>query len=486
MLDRRTLLRLGLAAGARVGLGGAVAGCELPPGPDAGAWAATFEPTHDGVLVAVGSPLYPEIDVVVEDAITGAVVASERALATDDTGGTAVVAIEGLAPLRPYRYRLELVGGGVVDGYQFRTAPAPESRASFAFLFGADIDVAFDGPIFDTLAEADADFFLSLGDAPYADDPPGAWTLEEYRARHALHRGDPAMQALYRARSWLAIYDDHEVRNNWDARFRRDEAARIDAGLRAWDEWFPLRRSDRRYRRVRWGALAELFVLDCRLYRDDNRAPDGPGKTMLGAAQKAWLIDGLLASAAPFKIVATSVPLDFADPEDSWQVFAHERDDILDAIAAARVGGVVFLTADQHWFAAHHLGSGFKEIQVGPIAREVREPPPRRREEVARELLPNYGEVRVLEGDPPRLEIRGRDELGVELHAEVVRPGVGAVRVEGDRAGRPFQLRGAHSFWGTTPAHFPYAPEGRYRLRWLDTESDEPAADLAPGGELVF
>src|SRR5690606_27058474 len=154
-------------------------------------------------------------------------------------------------------------------------------------------------------------------DVPYADDAPGAQTLAEYRARHAELRGSHWMQAQHTARAWFAIWDDHEVRNNWDGHFRSVEAARVEAGVRAWDEWFPLRDPSRRYRWFRWGALGEIFVLDCRLYRSANADPDGPDKTLLGAEQKRWLLDGLAASAAPFKIVATSVPLDFGWPEDS-------------------------------------------------------------------------------------------------------------------------------------------------------------------------
>lgn len=486
MLSRRQWIGWSLAASA--GLAGGL-GCGDPPSAS-NAVAATFEPSPTGALIAVHSPFGQQLEVVVADDDSGEVVAAVGVEPVAASGYTAVAAVEGLAPGRRYRYWLELPGGERVGDYLFSTAPDPGDAAGFTFLFGADIDPRFSSPIFDTLAAAEGDFFLCLGDAPYADNAPGARTLEEYRARHADFRGHPAVQALHRARAWVAIYDDHELRNDWDAHFRAVEAARIDAGLRAWDEWFPLRERGRRYRSLRWGSLAEIFVLDCRLHRSANADPDGPDKTMLGAEQRAWLLESLAASAAPFKLVATSVPLDYGQPADSWQAFARERDELLAEIAARRIATVVFLTADQHWMAAHHLPGGFKELQVGPIARDLLTAPPRRPEEVAREHVFNFGEVRVTGGDAPALTLRARDELGRELYAETVRPGVGRLSVAGAE-GRRFRLRGAHTFFGAAPAAFDYAPAGPYRLDWLDADGEpsEPDADrgeLPAGGELAL
>jgi alkaline phosphatase D len=53
----------------------------------------------------------------------------------------------------------------------------------------------------------------------------------------------------------------------------------------------------------------ELFILDTRQYRSRNSEPDGPGKSMLGETQRRWLLDGLAASDAVWKVVVTSVTL---------------------------------------------------------------------------------------------------------------------------------------------------------------------------------
>jgi phosphodiesterase/alkaline phosphatase D-like protein len=139
--------------------------------------------------------------------------------------------------------------------------------------------------------------------------------------------------------------------------------------MQVWDEFFPLRApaGEIRYRRWRWGAHLECFLLDCRRFRSANAAPDDARKTMLGAEQRRWLIDGVTGSTATFKLVLTSVPLDFGLGNDHWASFKTERD----AMFAALVGtpGVLFVSADQHWFASHRHAHGIREMQVGPLGR---------------------------------------------------------------------------------------------------------------------
>ena len=38
--------------------------------------------------------------------------------------------------------------------------------------------------------------------------------LDDYRARHALYRSDPGLQALSASAPLIAIWDDHEFMNN--------------------------------------------------------------------------------------------------------------------------------------------------------------------------------------------------------------------------------------------------------------------------------
>jgi alkaline phosphatase D len=185
-----------------------------------------------------------------------------------------------------------------------------------------------------------------------------------------MTRAHPPFRKLLEAIGVRGIYDDHEFRNDWDSMYAVTEAQRYFAAMQAWDEFFPLRgKPDSKYRRWRHGAHLECILLDTRRYRSPNAMPDGPAKTMLGAAQKAWLFDALKTSTATFKLVLTSVPLDYGDGNDHWRSFQTERNELYDAVLG--IPGVLFMSADQHWFADNRHANNIREFQVGPLARGI-------------------------------------------------------------------------------------------------------------------
>ncbi|MBZ0238156.1 MAG: alkaline phosphatase D family protein, partial [Deltaproteobacteria bacterium] len=265
--------------------------------------------------------------------------------------------------------------GRVLSPHVIVTAPRADDPRPVRLAWSADIDPdpAYDSPIFETLADQAAEVFVSLGDWPYADNPPLPETLAEYRERHVWARSAAKLQRWLHGTSVRAILDDHEVRNDWDAGTYAADTARHVAALQAWDEHFPRRGAPVRYQRWRWGAHVEAFLLDTRSHRSASADVDDAAKTMLGAAQRAWLQGGLAASTATFKLVFTTVPLDFGHGVDHWAGYRTERDAILDAIADAAVPGVLFLSADQHWFAAqahrHGARAPLPDHRPGVLAR---------------------------------------------------------------------------------------------------------------------
>jgi hypothetical protein len=86
---------------------------------------------------------------------------------------------------------------------------------------------------------------------------------------------------------------------------------------------------------------------------------------MLGAAQLAWLLDGVAASTARWCVVLSSVPLDFVQSVDTWESFARERDLVRDALDPTRV---IVVSGDQHYVAKHVHASGLREYVCGPLA----------------------------------------------------------------------------------------------------------------------
>jgi len=336
--------------------------------------------------------------------------------------GTGWVDVTGLAPATAYVARIATVDGYQLGDFAFTTAPVDDEARAVRIAVSADVDESDDyaSPIFTTAARDAPDLFVSLGDWPYADNGPSAITRADYHAKQVLTRLAPRVQPWLRASSFRAIYDDHEFANDWDGAARAADPARHQAALTAWDAWFPRRAPGPRYQRWRWGALVECFLLDCRAYRSANDAPDLNGKTLLGATQLAWLLDGLATSTATFVVVFTTVPLDYGHVGDHWSSFTHERAILFDAVRAL-ARPVLFVSGDQHWFAAHVHAGGIREFQTGPLARGLivppADPPPG---VLTRVSQYNYG---VLEIDAtPRLVFRAVGADGTTLYREEFSP----------------------------------------------------------------
>src|SRR5437773_3622485 len=204
---------------------------------------------------------------------------------------TGKLVLSGLTPAT--RYAWQARGGGETVAGEFVTAPAADGRARVRFLWSGDLGGGgfcrpMDGGyrIFRTMALTRPDFFLFVGDTIYADikcDRPGvvpgadfvATRLDQYRARHRYQREDPALQELLRATSVDAIWDDHEVRND----FSGPTEPLMPTGRRAFLEYWPIVPPDdeptRLYRQFRWGRLLAVLILDTRQHR--SRHDPAPG-----------------------------------------------------------------------------------------------------------------------------------------------------------------------------------------------------------------
>jgi alkaline phosphatase D len=403
-----------------MGTAGLIVGCgdnEPPPDPGSTHAGVILEPESDSFLVALWSSAAraAAIDVQSQD---GIVTSATADLGRVPGSGTAAVDITGLEPGRSYQVEL-LFDSGVRLVHHVRTAPRPDDERPVRIAVSADIDPfpEFESEIFTHLAAASPELFVSLGDFPYADNGPPAMTVEEFRARHVETRTAPRIRTWLQTMGLRAIYDDHEFRNDWDAMYRTVEASRYAAAMQVWDEFFPVRapQGEIRYRSWRWGKNLECFLLDCRRFRSANAILDGDAKTMLGDLQRAWLIEGLARSTATFKLVFTSVPLDYGEGNDHWAGFATEREKILDAIAG--VPGVLFVSADQHFFAAHRHSHGVRELQVGPLARGLGTPVAIAPGVLFRSVRYNFGLVDV---DRESLTFSGVDAEGTVFYKETL------------------------------------------------------------------
>ena len=326
------------------------------------------------------------------------------ASATAETDFTVKVRFGGLTPARRHVYRV--VSGTDVAAGAFVTAPPADVGRPVRLVWSGDLgggghcrSPGAGYEIFRPMRARRPDFFVFVGDTIYADhrcqvpeNLPGAdfqaRDLAGFRAKHRYNRSDPALAAFLQGTSVYAIWDDHEVRND----FAGPTEPLMPVGRRAFLEYWPIEPPPddptRLYRRARWGRLVELFVLDTRQYRSDNRAADGPGKTMLGARQRDWLLDGLGRSDAVWKLVVSSVSLSVPTGRagrDGWASgsprfdsgqpptgFEHELGTIVRALAGRGVQNVVWLVADVHRAEiirhAPLPGLVFHELIAGPLS----------------------------------------------------------------------------------------------------------------------
>ena len=388
-MRRRDLLKL-------AGLG-VLVGCgdNLPydaPGPTEAV--ALLEPVEDAVLVAIWAPSARRAVLEVRQ---GGVLVAQQTVAIDREAGRAAVDVTGLSPATTYEVTVTTDYGARLEPHRVRTAPEAGDPRPVRLAVGADLDPspAFDSDLLLQLAAVAPDQYVSIGDFPYTDNGPVAQTVAQYRVRHAELRTTPKVRAWLETVGVRAIYDDHEFRNNWDAMFVAKEPARYAAAIQVWDEFFPLRDPppEIRYRAWRYGANVECFLLDTRRFRSADAAPDGPDKTMLGATQYAWLVDAVTRSAATFKLIFTTVPLDFGTGNDFWASFAYERDRMFAALVG--VSGLLFVSGDQHFFAAHRHAYGIREFQIGPLARGLGTPGPTAPGVLFRSVQYNFGLIDV-------------------------------------------------------------------------------------------
>ena len=346
--------------------------------------------------------------------------------AEDDFTGK--IEVDGLKSDTEYRYQVWFDGdeherksqeAGVVGS--FRTAPAPRKEKPVTFAWGGDLagqnvcrDMTEGFPIFNALNQMRLDFFIGLGDMIYADGTceatgrygnsqvPGnfqqAANMADYWAHWKYNREDNGYRTLLSKMPYYAIWDDHEVVNDFgplhDTRTAPPYTAGVHLmplGLKAFLDYNPIvvaqNTPKRLYRKVRWGKHLEMFILDTRQYRDANLTPDSTQypKTMLGREQLVWLKESLHKSDATWKIIVSSVPMSIptgsaAGGRDGWANydqttgFENELSDILHSLKDQGERNVVFITTDVHFAEVFRYTpfideASFKvhEVVTGPL-----------------------------------------------------------------------------------------------------------------------
>ncbi len=224
----------------------------------------------------------------------------------------------------------------------FRPLPRAGSRAKATIAVGAC--AAQFGPIFDRIADRAPDAFVWQGDLNYPDTlGPLAQTVPAYAGIWRDFLANPRTAPLMEQTLFAVQRDDHDY-GVQDA----NSTNLVPWGLAPWGSLM----EHRPWYRFSAG-LADVWVLDQRLNKSDPEMPDTADKTLLGAAQRDWLMRGLAASRAPFKVVCspcTLAPLSANARDGSWAAgFEAERDLLLAHVREKVSGRTVWVTGDTHW-----------------------------------------------------------------------------------------------------------------------------------------
>ncbi|MDO0915660.1 alkaline phosphatase D family protein [Streptomyces sp. DT2A-34] len=380
---------------------------------------ASGDPLPDGVLLwtrvtptaeaVPGSGLGPDTEVswiVARDKALTNIVAKGSTTATAASDHTVKADIRGLEPATDYWFRFS---AGGTDSPAARTRTAPTANASVEGLrFGVVSCANWEGGYFSSYrhlaARGDLDAWLHLGDYIY-EYGTGEYgtrgtvvrqtaptheilTLADYRIRHGKYKTDPDLQALHTKAPVIAIWDDHEIANDaWSGGAENHTegaegtwAARQAAAKQAYFEWMPVRPAiaGTTYRRLRFGKLADLSLLDLRSFRSQqvkvgNGEVDDPDRTLTGRAQLDWLKAGLKSSDTTWRLVGNSVMIspfaigsltaDLLKPlaklmglpqeglalnPDQWDGYTDDRRELLAHLRSNAIRNTVFLTGDIH------------------------------------------------------------------------------------------------------------------------------------------
>jgi len=330
-------------------------------------------------------------------------------MATPGSGLTARVDLTGLPAGQSIFYRVSFQDGKTrsepVAG-KFRTAPT--AARDVRFLWSGDtcgqgigINPEFGGiKIYEAMRRLQPDFFIHSGDTIYADAPIASeivsngqtvWrnitteakskvaeTLDEFRGNYLYNLMDENIRRFHADVPQIWQWDDHEVINNWSPgldlnnfpSYKVKDIRMLAARARqAFVEHSPLR-TESIYRRIPYGPLVDVFVLDMRGYRaansENRQTVESNATAFMGNAQIDWLRKALRDSKAVWKVIASDMPLglEISAGAGLWEAVANgpgpalgrelEIARLLRGIKQDKIRNVVWFTADVHYTAAHY------------------------------------------------------------------------------------------------------------------------------------
>lgn len=376
---------------------------------------ASGDPLADGVVLWTrlapepldggGMPMV-RIDVeweIAADSRFSKVVQRGSEIARPELGHSVHVEVSGLEPAREYWYRFRS-GDEVSPVGRTRTAPAGEriDQLRFAVCGCSHYESGYFAA-YRRIADEHFDFVFHTGDYIYEGRADGGrnpnvvrqhhgdelFSVVDYRNRYAQYKADPDLRAAHASAPFIVAFDDHEVDNDFAGNNDEQDTPpeffvlRRAAAFQAYYEAMPLRRAAvptgshlLLYRRLRFGNLIDLSVLDTRQYRSKQACGGGSRtacaealaaeRTILGVEQERWLFDNLASARSTWTVLGQQVPTfarDFrnVDPAarfsmDKWDGYVASRNRLYARLKETRAPNPIVLSGDVH----QHFGSDLK------------------------------------------------------------------------------------------------------------------------------
>ena len=257
--------------------------------------------------------------------------------------------VSGLMAGAKYRYRI-LRGEEITaahEGQVFTTAPDPAKpvKVRLAISSCAKED-AGSRAVWKRMAAENVEGVVLIGDTPYIDSTELAVQTKRHREFAAVAE----YQELLRSRPCWWTWDDHDFAGN--------DASGLAVGKEnsrlVYSRYHPQPAygdgTDGVYTSFRRGPV-EIFLLDTRWFSMTGPSFASSFKpTLIGLKQWQWLQQGLLASTAPFKLLACGVIWDDKQnsESDDWGTYPHELAAIQKFIGDKRIPGVILVGGDIH------------------------------------------------------------------------------------------------------------------------------------------
>ena len=368
------------------------------------------------------------------------VVQSGQSTAHADLAHSVHVEVAGLEADRWYFYRF-MAGDAISPVGRTRTFPKPGAAVNRLRLGYASCQKWEDGyfTAWRHMREENLDAVMFLGDYIYeypalqskVRSPSGGWvlTLDDYRQRYALYKGEADLQAMHAACPWLMTWDDHEVQNDYaglqpgyssasDPSNPADFLTRRAAAYQAYYEHMPIRAATlaqglgelvdairtgagmRIHSRVPYGRLASLYLLDTRQHKDPQVCSRGgapgsamvdpatcapwhnPQRSLLGAQQERWLFNEFAQSQSRetgWTVLGQSSLFGQRDfkvgPEqtlwnDGWDGYTGARTRLTDALRKQAVANPVLLGGNVHENWVGHVKADFADPRSASVGVE--------------------------------------------------------------------------------------------------------------------